>query len=51
MQNPASPRRTRKLAGIAAALILIVFGAAAVVKGVDGHTTVARLARAGSHQG
>jgi hypothetical protein len=40
MPDPASPSRTRKLAGIAAALILIVFGAAAVVKGVDGRTTV-----------
>jgi len=40
MQNPASPRRSVKLAGLAAALILIAFGAAAVVKGVDGHSTV-----------
>ena len=40
MQNAASPGRMRKLAGIAAALILIVFGAAAIVKGVDGHSTV-----------
>ena len=40
MPNPASPSRTRKLAGIAAALILIVFGAAAIVKGIDGHSTV-----------
>jgi hypothetical protein len=40
MPSPASPSRTRKLAGIAAAVILIAFGAAAVVKGVDGRTTV-----------
>ena len=40
MQNPASPRRAVKLAGLAAALILIAFGTAAVVKGVDGHSTV-----------
>ena len=33
----SSPRRT---AGLVAALILIVFGAAAVVKGVDGRSTV-----------
>jgi hypothetical protein len=40
MHNPASPSRTRKLAGIAAALVLVVFGAAAIVKGVDGRSTV-----------
>ncbi len=40
MHNPASPSGARTLAGIAAALILIVFGAAAVVKGIDGHSTV-----------
>ncbi len=39
MHTPASPG-IRKLAGLAAALILIVFGAAAVVKGVDGRATV-----------
>jgi hypothetical protein len=40
MQKHASPSRTVKLAGLVAALILIVFGAAAVAKGVDGHSTV-----------
>lgn len=40
MHNPASPSRTRKLAGVAAALILIVFGVASAVKGIDGHATV-----------
>ena len=36
-----TPRsRTRTLAGVAAALILIVFGAAAVVQGLDGRSTV-----------
>ncbi len=40
MHNPASPSRTRKLVGVAAALILIVFGVASAVKGIDGHSTV-----------
>jgi hypothetical protein len=37
MQNS---RKSARLAGIAAALILIVFGIAAVAKGIDGHSTV-----------
>ncbi len=40
MHNAQPRSRIRTLAGIAAALILIVFGAAAVVKGIDGRTTV-----------
>src|SRR5688500_2819107 len=40
MHNAASPSRMRTLAGIAAALILIGFGVAAVVQGLDGRSTV-----------
>jgi hypothetical protein len=40
MQNAGPSSRIRQLAGVAAALILIVFGAAAVVKGIDGRATV-----------
>jgi hypothetical protein len=40
MSNAGSPSRIRTLAGIAAALILIAFGAATVAKGVDGRSTV-----------
>jgi hypothetical protein len=40
MQNAASSSPIRKLAGIAAALVLIVFGVGAVAKGIDGHATV-----------
>lgn len=40
MQSTTSPSRIRKLTGLAAALVLIVFGAASVVKGLDGHATV-----------
>jgi len=40
MQNSQPRSRIRTLAGIAAALILIVFGGAAVVKGIDGRATV-----------
>jgi len=40
MQN-ASPRsRTRRLAAVAAAVVLAVFGVAAVVSGINGHSTV-----------
>ncbi len=40
MQNTPSRSRTRTLAGVAAALILIVFGVAAAVQGLNGHSTV-----------
>lgn len=40
MQNTTAPSRIRQLAGLAAALVLIVFGAASVAKGLDGHATV-----------
>jgi F0F1-type ATP synthase membrane subunit c/vacuolar-type H+-ATPase subunit K len=40
MQNAIPSSRIRQLAGIAAALILIGFGAAAVMKGIDGRSTV-----------
>jgi len=40
MQNSQSRGRARRLIGIAAALVLIAFGGAAVVKGLDGLSTV-----------
>jgi hypothetical protein len=40
MQNAAPRHRARTLAGLAAALILVVFGAAAVAEGIAGHSTV-----------
>jgi len=40
MHNADPSHRIRTLAGIAAALILIVFGMGAVVKGIDGRSTV-----------
>lgn len=40
MQKPRSRGRARRLAATAAALVLIAFGGAAVVKGVDGLSTV-----------
>jgi hypothetical protein len=40
MHNAAPRSRMRTLAGVAAALILVVFGMGAVVKGIDGRSTV-----------
>jgi hypothetical protein len=40
MQNSRTSRRTRQAAGVAAALLLVVFGAAAVVQGLAGRSTV-----------
>ncbi len=40
MKNTPARSRTRTLAGVVAALILIVFGVAAVVQGLDGRSTV-----------
>ncbi|MEA2194716.1 MAG: hypothetical protein QOG42_1150 [Solirubrobacteraceae bacterium] len=39
-KHTSARSRSRRLAGVAAALILIVFGAAAVVQGLDGRSTV-----------
>jgi len=40
MQNPSPRSRARRLATAAAAIVLAVFGIAAVVSGVNGHSTV-----------
>jgi hypothetical protein len=40
MQTTPPRSRTRTLAGVAAALVLMAFGAAAVVQGLDGRSTV-----------
>ena len=40
MPSPGSSSRIRRFAGIAAALLLIAFGVAAVVQGLAGHSTV-----------
>jgi hypothetical protein len=40
MHNAEPRHRARTLAGLAAALVLVVFGGAAVVQGIAGHSTV-----------
>ena len=40
MKNTATPRRARRVTAIAAAAVLAIFGIAAIVKGIDGRSTV-----------
>jgi hypothetical protein len=40
MQNASSPSRRRRVAGLAAAAILAVFGVASIAQGLNGHSTV-----------